>query len=551
MKNALFISISILTSQAMVAQTLQDAIKKTDNEQYESATTDFKALIAKESTKGDNYFYFAENYFKRGDLDSANMYYQKGTEINPTYPLNFVGLGKVLWYKGKQADAKTAIFKAATLGANKNTEVMRKTAEIYINAEQKSLNDAISLLNAAIKIEPKNAENYILMGDAELEKNPSDGGPAIKNYNKAIELDPKSAKGVLRTGRLYQRAQNYQLALELYKKAEGIEPNYAPAYREKAELYNMAKQSPKAIESYRKYLELNNSPSARKRYAEFLYTGKQYQEAVTEIEALQKAGNTNFYLDRVLGHSYAELGNKTDKDAYTKGLAAMDRFFTKAGSNFKYQAIDFKYKGLLLGKSGKDSLGIIELEKAATMDPKMANEITREVIKTNMAAKKYSKAISGYEKLMGSDKKNLTKQDWYDWGRAYFYEAGLKIKDKKEAEAPALFVKADTCFSNLCQLDNTYPMGYFWRGRVNNQLDPKDEKGLAKPHFEAALTKVKPEEKVTYKTNIIEASSYLGSHFAFSKEKDLTKAKEYFKTVQELDPTNKAATDFFKSPAGK
>ena len=551
MKKVTIISAGILLANSSFAQTLQDAITKTDNERYEAAAADFRALIAKEANKGDNYFYYGENFFKKGELDSANIFYQKGAELNATYPLNYVGLGKVLLYKGNSADAKTQFFKAATLGANKNAEVMRKTAEAYINAENKSLDEALTLLNTAIKLEPKNPENYILKGDALLEKNPTDGGAAIKEYNKATELNAKSPKGILRQGKLYQRGRNYQLALDYYKQAESIDATYAPAYREKAELYYLAGQKNKAIESYKKYLELNNSEEARKRYAEFLFANKQYAEAVTEIEGLQKAGNTSMFLDRYLGHSYAELGDKTDKDAYTKGLTAIDKFFTKAGPKFNYLAIDYKYRGILLAKTGKDSLGVLEMEKAISIDPKMKNDLLRETAKIHMKAKKYTKSISTYESIMAGDPKNLTSQDWYEFGRSYYYEAGNKQKEKKDADAAALFVKADTCFSKLAQLNTAYPMGYFWRGRVNAQLDPKDEKYLAKPHYEKALTLVKPEEKTTYKTNIIEANLYLGSHFAFSKEKDLTKAKEYFKAVQELDPTNKAATDFFKSPAGK
>lgn len=551
MKKVTIISAGILLANSSFAQTLQDAITKTDNERYEAAAADFRALIAKEANKGDNYFYYGENFFKKGELDSANMFYQKGAELNATYPLNYVGLGKVLLYKGNSADAKTQFFKAATLGANKNAEVMRKTAEAYINAENKSLDEALTLLNTAIKLEPKNPENYILKGDALLEKNPTDGGAAIKEYNKATELNAKSPKGILRQGKLYQRGRNYQLALDYYKQAESIDATYAPAYREKAELYYLAGQKNKAIESYKKYLELNNSEEARKRYAEFLFANKQYAEAVTEIEDLQKAGNTSMFLDRYLGHSYAELGDKTDKEAYTKGLTAIDKFFAKAGPNFNYLAVDYKYRGILLAKTGKDSLGVLEMEKAISIDPKMKNDLLRETAKIYMKAKKYTKSISTYESIMAGDPKNLTSQDWYEFGRSYYYEAGNKQKEKKDADAAALFVKADTCFSKLSQLNTSYPMGYFWRGRVNAQLDPKDEKYLAKPHYEKALTLVKPEEKATYKTNIIEANLYLGSHFAFSKEKDLTKAKEYFKTVQDIDPTNKAATDFFKSPAGK
>ncbi len=551
MKKITLISASFILASSTFAQTLQDAITKTDNERYAAAASDFRALIAKEANKGDNYFYYGENFFKKGDLDSANMYYQKGAELNATYPLNYFGLGKVLWYKGNTADAKTQFFKASELGLKKNTEVMRKTAETYIEAENKSLDEAIALLNTAIKIEPKNAENYLLMGDALLEKNPTEGGPAIKQYDKFSELNPKSPKGILRAGKLYQRGRNYQLALDLYKKAQDLDPTYAPAYREKAELYNLAGQKANAVESYKKYLELNNSDEARIRYAGFLVINKQYAESITESEKTQNAGSKDMYLDRYLGYSYAELGNKTDTAAYTKGLKAINRFFEKAGSNFKYSAVDYKYKGILLAKTGKDSLGILEMEKAAQVDPKLANEVTREIAKSYMKAKKYNKAVDTYNRIMNGDPKNLNAQDWYEFGRAYYYDGGAKQREKKDVEALDLFVKADTCFSKLTQISPAYAIAYFWRGKANVQQDVKDEKGLAKPHYEKAISLVKPEEKALVKQNLIEAYLYLGSHFAFFKEKDLAKAKEYFNLVKELDPANKPANDFFKSPAGK
>ena len=539
MKKAVFLTTSIIITQCVNAQTLKEAVVKTDNERFESAASDYRALIAKEPTKGDNYFYFGENYFRKGDLDSANLCYVKGAELNATYPLNYVGLGKILWYKGLQTDAKTQLFKASTLGP-KNAEVMRKTAEIYINAEQKSLDEAINLLNAAIKIEPKNQESYLLMGDAMLEKNPTDGGPAIKNYNKATELNSASPKGDLRSGRLYQRGQNYQLALDLYKKAQATDPTYAPAYREKAELYYKAGQKANAVESYKKYLELNNSLDARERYASFLFSNKQYTEAIAELENLQKVGNTKFYLDRMLGYSYAEIGNTLDKEAFNKGLVSINAFFEKTAAipNFKYVATDFKYKGLLLAKTGKDSLGIIEMEKAIALDPTKSSEITREIAKANMKAKKYFKAIETYEKLMDGNPKNLTGSDYFDLGRSYYFGA----KD---------FVKADTCFSRLCQLSPTFATAYFWRAKANTQQDLKNEKWLAKTHYEAAMALVKPEERTTAsnKANVIEACEYLGYHALTLK--DNAKAKEYFTIIKELDPNNKKQIDFFKSPAGK
>lgn len=550
MKKITLIASSLIFTNIAFAQTLQDAITKTENERYEAAGSDFRSLIAREAAKGDNYFYYGENYFKNGDLDSANIFYQKGAELNATYPLNYVGLGKILWYKGNTAEAKTQFFKAATLSANKNAEVMRKTAEVYINADNKSLDEAISLLNAAIKLEPKNAENHILMGDALLEKNPSDGGPAIKEYSKASELNPKSPKGVLRSGKLYKRARNYQLALDLYKQAETIDPNYAPAYIEKAELYNLAGQKANAVQSAKKYVELNNSSEARKRYAEFLFINKQYAEAVSEIEAIQKAGDVNLYLDRYLGHSYAELGNKTDTAAYTKGLASINKFFEKAGPNFKYSPLDYKYKGILLTKMGKDSLGVIEMEKAANLDPKLAGDIYSAIAQSYIKSKKYAKAIETYNKKLAGDKENLQLQDWYDFGRAYYYEGGNKQREKKDGEALQSFIQADTCFSILAQKSPEYAIAYFWRGKANVQQDLKNEKWLAKPYYEKGLELVKTQNALpANKSNAIEASEYLG--FYAVTVKDYAKAKEYFGIIRDLDPNNRKAVEFFKSPQGK
>ena len=256
MKKTGFISAIIFTG-ILNAQNLQEAVKKTDNERFASAASDFKALLQKESSKGENYFYYGENYFKNDQVDSANIYYTKGVEANATYPLNYVGVGKVFLTKGNANDAKTQFYKSVTLGANKNAELFRKIAEAWLVTDSKNPDEALVMINSAIKLEPKNPENYIILGDAQLEKNPTDGSGPIKSYKMATTLNPSSAKGILREGKLYQRGRNYQLALEKYKEAITLDPNFAPAYREIAEVYSLYNQPAKAIEYWKKYLELN------------------------------------------------------------------------------------------------------------------------------------------------------------------------------------------------------------------------------------------------------------------------------------------------------
>src|ERR1700740_2940729 len=126
MKNFVLASAAILSINYTVsAQTLQEAIKKTDNEQYEAASADFKSLIAKEPNKGDYYFYYGENYFNNNDLDSAMIMYKKGSETSAMYPLNFVGVGKVYLWQNKESDANTNIFKAKTLADDKTNKAIK------------------------------------------------------------------------------------------------------------------------------------------------------------------------------------------------------------------------------------------------------------------------------------------------------------------------------------------------------------------------------------------------------------------------------------------
>ncbi|MDO9000477.1 hypothetical protein [Sediminibacterium sp.] len=545
------------------AQTLQEAIVKTENERFADAAIAFKSLIAKDATKGENYFYYGENYFKNDDADSANIFYSKGAEVNATYPLNYVGLGKVLLSKGNVTEAKTLFYKATALGANKNAELFRKIAEAWLATNTKNADEAILQINAAIKLEPKNAENYIILGDAQLEKNPTDGSLPIKSYKTATTLNPKSAKGILREGKLYQRGRNYQLALEKYKEAIDIDPTFAPAYREIAEVYSLYSQPAKAIEYWKKYLELNNSDEARYRFMSALFSNKQYLEAITEYENLKKQGFTNLYLERLAGYSYTETGNKTDTAAYTKGLKAINKFFEMAGPKFKYLYNDYKYKGLLLARTGKDSLAIIEMEKAIALDPAASGEISSDIANIYMKAKKYDMVIKTFERKMNGDVKNLTNNDYYTLGRANYYLAGsiqreaaaikdAKAREKKEAETKPLFISADSAFSKLTQISPTWPVGYFWRARANVQLDPTNEKGLAKPHFEKALELLKPEEKTspTYKSNVIEALEYLAGYNT-SITKDKTKADEYWNALKEIDPTNAKAKIYFNPKAPK
>lgn len=567
MKQLIFTASALLLVATGFSQTLQEAIIKTDNERFELAATDLRALIRQQPTNGTNYFYLGENFFKDEDADSANICYKKGAEINATYPLNYVGLGKVLLFNGKIDDAKAQFYKATTLGV-KNGEVYRKIAEAWLSTDNKNADEAINLLNTAIKLEPKNAENYILLGDAQFAKNPADGSTPIKNYQKASELNPKSPKGILREGRLYEGGRNYTLALEKYKTALSLDPNFAPAYREIAELYSKAGQQSKSIENWKKYLEMNNKNDARYLYMNSLFKNKQYADAITEYTTLRTNGFRKPIMERLAAYSYYEMGNKNDSMAYVKGLEAMNKFFNAAGKDFKYIAADYEYKGLLLVRNGKENDGLVEIEKAIAMDASVCADAYSKLTKASVEKKDYAKVIAYTERKKTCSNASFNNGDYFDIGKAYYFYSNEKQKDldaikneltkkKKPTNSPelkqkedsivSLRIKADTAFKNLTQLNPNWPVGYMWRGRVNSLLDPNVDLDTTKVLYEKVIALIKPEEKnTTYKNNYIESLEYLGYYFV--KKKDKANADLIFNQLKEIDPNNEKAKNYFNPP---
>lgn len=514
----------IATGNILFAQSLNDAIKLTSNEQFEAADAVLKQLVQATPTNGDNYFYLGENYFKWENIDEAKKAYQKGAEINPTNGLNIVGLGKVLWVQKNANEAKANFYKATALSQSKNANVLINIAEAYLEGETKSPDDAIAMLTQATKLDAKNPEIYILMGDAYLEKN--DGSKAIENYEKATSLNPKSSTATLRVGKLYARARNYNLALDYYKKANGIDSTFAPAYREMAELYAKAAKPQVGVQMYKKYLALNNSLSARDRYASFLFLSKDYKNAITEIKEVQKKDSSSLYLYRIIAYCQFETGD------YTEGIKNIEKFFSRAGNNFKLISSDYEYHGKLLSKNGKDSLAIVKLNEAIANDTSRT-DLYGDIGSVYLKMKKYPEAIASYEKKIAVGKANAN--DYFSMGRA-----ALFAKD---------YTKADTSFATAIKANPDYPVVYLWRAKAAANQDSKNEKWLAKPYYETFIQKVKPEETEKYKKDLIEAYEYLGYYSVVKK--DYATAKQQFGKVKELDPNNKKQKDFFNSKEGQ
>ena len=127
-----------------VAQTKDDAIRKTLNERYESAETDFQELIAREPSNGELYHAAGDNYFYWGEIEKSEAMFRKGIEMAPNNPLNYAGLGRVAWYNNNEAVNVAQFEKATTIMNTRSNKVPKplqqltylKMAEVYLQSEK-------------------------------------------------------------------------------------------------------------------------------------------------------------------------------------------------------------------------------------------------------------------------------------------------------------------------------------------------------------------------------------------------------------------------------
>ncbi len=511
------------------AQTLQDAIKLTQSERYESASDAFKVLV-KTDAKGDAYFYYADNFMRWEELDSAKIILAQGSQTFPGNPLIQAGLGKVALLENKSAEASPRFNKAIeilkteakTLSKDYQATVYNRMAEGYIYAESKNPDQALAYLLEAEKLNPKDAEIYILRGNALLAKNTGDASDAIANFTKAFEMDKSSRRAILGQANLYRQVKNFDEALVFYAQAINLDPGFAPAYRERAELYYQAGKYTKGLEDYKKYLELNNSPSARSRYILNLYLLKDYENAIKEANILISQGYNNPLLYRVLAYSYYE----TKK--FPEGLQSMEKFREMAkGGTPKVINNDYKYYGKLLAASGKDSLGILELQKAIELDPAFVDGYG-EIGAIYFKQKKYPEAASYYRVKIAK----VEKADFNDYN--YLGRALYQSKD---------YVGADSAFNKVIEFLPNLTIGYFWSARSKNMQDnPTAPTGLAKPMFEKVI-ELGSADVEKNKKDLITSYEYLGYYY-FTK-KEYACAKAAFTKLKEIDPANEKVVSAF------
>jgi tetratricopeptide (TPR) repeat protein len=596
MVSALILNTWIANAQAPAAgQDLKAAQLLTRSEAYDRAAEIYKQLIQKEPGNSKYYFFYGENWLQDYFSDTisnalpnftkeAKVLFEKGVTANPAEPLNYIGLARVAFFNGdnKTADemrAKAKSFllpykniKKMTPPAKDYAYILAKLAESYITVTFKvDTSKALPLLKEAVKIDSKNPDIYLILGDVYNLKN--DGSNAIKNYNLAQEYDPTSPTANMKIGSIYVRAKNLNAAIPYFEQAISLNANYAPAYRELGALFSMARRYEDAKKYFEKYLELTqgNIP-AKISYVRSLYFAGEYDQVIKNIEDIFKVDQSKAYLNRLAGYSAYE---KKDAD-YDMALRYMEALFAQVSPELIIKR-DYLYLAKILIRKNQgypkmiqerdrlelnltnartayntanaatkpklkpnvDTLnarltrinmqiatadkeidrGFGEYMKALSFDPE-DQSLINEIANNYYTYKRYSDAAKMWSKLIALGKNDVT--DYMKIGRAYYVGENYK--------------SADSVFNVVTKMQPDYLPAYVNIANTYVKMEGDPKKGMARPKFEKVLS-VASQDSIKNANEISDACQYLAFHYVLNENYNKTRA--YYSRMINLDPNNK------------
>ncbi len=512
--------------------------------EYTKAKEYFEGQLA--TAPAESNYYLGQIAQAEGQADAAMAYYDKGIAADALYPLNFIGKGSLI-LKSKQKEAEL-IFSSAMKKNKKNPELNVAIARAYYQA---GLRDLVPLkLEIARKYAKKYAGFSILEGDILVAEQKN--GEAAGKYEQALYFDPSNTVAALKYAEVYAKI-NEEAAIAKVTPVITAHPDYTVAYRTLGRVYNSVGKYNSAIESFVKYYgEGICAPEDMTSLASAYYFTEQYPKSIVLLDQALAKDPTNFVFNRLRMYNAAKT-----KD--TTAIKYAEKFFSLQGNTFIDK--DYAAYATILADAGRNIEALEQYNKvlqAESVKPETYKELAtlytsmKDYANSAITSQKYIDMIGGIDVGEGTDYYNLGRS-WYNAGQSL----RLDSTELGRANAKDYFTKADTAFSVVSIKSPESYISYLWRGHTNAALDPETTIGLAKPHYEKALSiilkKIEDGASVaTYKKDLINIYRYEAWYYHLKLEKD--SAIAYCNKILEIAPDNadaKSLIDSYNPPVMK
>jgi len=533
------------------AQSLDDAKKAIDAEQFAQAKQMLETLVKNKPKDGENYFYLGLVYIENDHLDSAKTLFDQGLAADPKNNLNKVGQGIIELYNGNESAATTKFAEATQKLRRRDYLELYHIGRAYIDAPEPNYQKAVEYLDQA---KAKNAEDPMIplaLGDAYFGL--ESASPAYVNYRDAALLDDNLTRAKVQLQVITRLSHAWQEAINGLEQIATEVPDYAPTYRELAETYHAwaltatdtatyNARNRDGVAYYKQYMDKTDyTVESRIRYADFLVFAKDYEALQVQAAELAQLEDVNPKVLRYLGYSAYE------NQQFQESKDALDKMFTRMEEERIIQ-LDYLHLGLVDIKLATQNNptdealfneGIAQLEKAVALDSSVADDLNN-VGKELFADKKFLDASKVFEIAASTPASRNFIYDNFYLGYAAYYAVATKPVAQRNEEDTKLLHKADTAFGVVIKEAPTTQDAYLFRANVNNLLDDSENpQGLAEPYFLKYIEMVKEKgdaEIQKNKTRLVDAYSTIA--VVSVKRGEYQKGRDLISEVLKLDPEN-------------
>jgi Tfp pilus assembly protein PilF len=518
-----FVTMIVLGSNMLFAQSVEQGRKFLYYERYKSARENFEKVLASNPNNIEATYWLGQTMLEQKDSTAAKNLYQKALQSNGNAPLILVGMGEIELREGKTNDARQRFETAISLTKGKDVEVFNAIGRANVDTKAGDATYAIEKLNQATQVKGfKDPETYIIMGDAYRKL--IDGGNAITSYTKALNLDPKYAAAHHKIAKVYLTQRNAEMFLPGFEKAIEVDPAYAPTYFELF-YYWYFKDVNKAAPYLEKFAaNTDQGPDVEYTKTDFLFASGKFAEAKEKAMSL-----ISQYGDKVAPRMYKQVAYACDT---LKDIACANKYmadyFAKQNPDDIVSADYEELANINLQTPGSEAQAFVNLQKAVETDTVAENKI-KYINKAAALAKKQGdrKQEANWLGIAYSLKANPTQTDLYNWGMANYQAAN--------------YAAADSIFCGLYQTkfpDQIY--GYLWCARAKQAMDTAMTQGIAVAPYEKLAEMGTKLDSVKFKAQVINAYMYLAQYYNDAK-KDAKTALSYVDKILAIDPANQFA----------
>ena len=214
------------------------------NGHYDQALADLNKTLDLQPKDAQAYFLRGFLYYKKGQDNLAQADYQKAKALDPDFVKKAARGKEELDTYASHLKGKKPVSDAGTSPQADKPFKQKALAHVH----QREYDQALSELNQALQIDPRDAESYNNRGSILTFKGQYQ--EAISDFDKAIKLNSRYAKAYYNRGLAYFYLKHYLKAVTDLAVAIELNPKDAEAYHNRGLAYDQLGQTDRAVDDF-------------------------------------------------------------------------------------------------------------------------------------------------------------------------------------------------------------------------------------------------------------------------------------------------------------